>query len=624
MADRVPLRRSLLLRLIATSILIVVCSTAATAWLAVQSTTRAFQQAQGQALTDDAAIYDALVGFAALHPTWDGVSELVADLSQRTGRQIVITTLEGRTPIAVSSPAADLPERESATLNPLNTDSLLSPNSASDRIDRRAVGPYRLTDQERADQKTMADRILTCLTRSGFDARAVEQPNGRQKVEITSPNYAGLDDAKEKEVIRQECGGPAGGARPVKPGEAADLGPDGYLDELMPTELRALDVLNRSSLACLSRQGIPAQKFYLRSPTERDISDMFPENQRVTAQNCVDSSYREQLRPYVAPPALLFVMSPGGISTTRFNLSRENLLRIAGVTALVLTITIAITALVAARLIRPLRALTEAAQDPSGGPARVGDRGEIGVLAAALNDLSERRERADAQRKDLVRDVAHELRTPLTNIRSWLEAAEDGLATPLSDPALTAALLNEALQLQHLIDDLQDLAAADAGRLRLHREPVRVADLLDQVVTAHGGNADAAAVTLATRTSGDPSLPADPVRLRQAVGNLVSNAVRYTPPGGRVTVHGRLVEDVVELEVSDTGTGIAAEDLPHVFDRFWRADRSRTRETGGSGLGLAIVKQIVDAHNGSVTVTSAPGRGTTFTMRFPTRAPAIR
>jgi two-component system sensor histidine kinase BaeS len=612
MADRVPLRRSLLLRLVATSILIVVCSTAATAWLAVQSTTRAFQQAQGQALSDDAQIYDALVGYAAVHPTWDGVSTLVADLSQRTGRQIVLTTKD-RSPIAVSSPTDDLPAKASAELDPLNTDPLLSPGSA-ERIDRRAVGPYALTDDERKTQKEIAAKVIDCMRRFGYEARAVEQPNGRQKVE---PVAGGTPENEKGQPLSEVCGQVV--LRPEPSGAPGGAPSPRGADEAMPTERRAYSELNTLVQACLARQGIQ-QKILIISPFDRRVPEWLPEPDRGKAQACVDASYLEQLRPYVAPPALLFVLSPGGISTTRFNLSRANLLRIAGVTALVLTVTIAITALVAVRLIRPLRALTAAAQDPSGGPARVGGRGEIGVLAAALNDLSERRERADAQRKDLVRDVAHELRTPLTNIRSWLEAAEDGLATPLSDPALSAALLNEALQLQHLIDDLQDLAAADAGRLRLHPEPVRVADLLDQVVTAHGGNADAAAVTLATRTTGDPSLSADPVRLRQAVGNLVSNAVRYTPPGGRVTVLGRLVDDSVELEVSDTGTGIAAEDLPHVFDRFWRADRSRTRETGGSGLGLAIVKQIVDAHGGTVTVTSTRGRGTTFVLRFPTPA----
>jgi two-component system sensor histidine kinase BaeS len=266
-----------------------------------------------------------------------------------------------------------------------------------------------------------------------------------------------------------------------------------------------------------------------------------------------------------------------------------------------------------------LRALTAAARHPTDPHARVEvtGRDEIGALATAFNDLSDRRQRAEEQRQAMVRDVAHELRTPLTNIRAWLEAAEDGLAGPESDPALASALLREALQLQHMIEDLQDLAAADAGELRLRPDQVRVKDLLGQLITAHEGNADAAGITLRARTLGDPVLTADPVRLHQALANLVSNAVRYTARGGAVTV--RASEDAgdVVFEVADTGVGIAAEDLPHVFDRFWRADRSRTRDTGGSGLGLAIVRQIAEVHGGAVAVESTIGQGSRFSLRLP-------
>jgi two-component system sensor histidine kinase BaeS len=207
----------------------------------------------------------------------------------------------------------------------------------------------------------------------------------------------------------------------------------------------------------------------------------------------------------------------------------------------------------------------------------------IGHLASVLNDLSERRARTEEQRKAMVSDVAHELRTPLSNIRIWLEAAEDGLA--LSDQAFVSSLLDEAL---HIIDDLQDLAAADAGSLRLHPEPLHVRDLLEQVAEAHRAQADAAGIRLDVHPEGDPALTADLVRLRQAVANLVSNAVRHTPAGGRVTLRAEQTGEEVLIEVADTGTGIAPEDLPLVFERFWRAEKSRSRRTGGSGLGLAI------------------------------------
>jgi len=226
------------------------------------------------------------------------------------------------------------------------------------------------------------------------------------------------------------------------------------------------------------------------------------------------------------------------------------------------------------------------------------------------------REELEAQRKAMVSDIAHELRTPLSNIRGWLEAAQDGVAE--ADDVLVASLLEEAMQLHHIIDDLQDLAMADAGTLRLHREAVSTQELFAQVTAAHRARAEAVGVTLAAE-DGDVELSADPVRLRQVVDNLVTNAVRHTGTGGSVRLRGFTDGTDVVLEVRDTGSGIAADDLPHVFDRFWRAEKSRSRQTGGSGLGLAIVRKLVEAHGGKVEVASELGVGTVFRVRLPAR-----
>ena len=215
----------------------------------------------------------------------------------------------------------------------------------------------------------------------------------------------------------------------------------------------------------------------------------------------------------------------------------------------------------------------------------------------------------------MVSDIAHEMRTPVSNIRGWLEAVEDGVAAP--DRRLLSSLLEEATLLQHVITDLQDLAEADAGALRLHREQVYLTDLLAQVAEAHRAQADRVGVTIAVRTEADPQVDADPVRLRQAVGNLVANAVRHTPSGGRVTISASATDAEVIVSVTDTGSGISAEDLPRVFDRFWRAEKSRSRQTGGSGLGLAIVRQLTEAHGGTVSATSTPAQGSTFTLHLP-------
>ncbi|GAA4240859.1 hypothetical protein GCM10022254_67280 [Actinomadura meridiana] len=224
------------------------------------------------------------------------------------------------------------------------------------------------------------------------------------------------------------------------------------------------------------------------------------------------------------------------------------------------------------------------------------------------------RSAVEAQRQTMVNDIAHELRTPLSNIRVWLEAAEDGVAIP--DGAFVSSLLEEALQLQHLVDDLQDLAAAEAGTLRLHFEPMDVRELLTRVADAHRAKATSAGSRLTVYLDGDPPLTADAVRIRQAVANLLTNAIRHTP-NGHITLTARDDDGWTVIEVADTGTGIPPEDLPQIFDRFWRADKSRNRQTGGSGLGLAIVRQLVQAHGGTAEAHSQLGEGSTFTLRLP-------
>jgi two-component system sensor histidine kinase BaeS len=166
------------------------------------------------------------------------------------------------------------------------------------------------------------------------------------------------------------------------------------------------------------------------------------------------------------------------------------------------------------------------------------------------------------------------------------------------------------------VDDLQDLSAADAGELRLHPRPVDLADLLPAVADAFAASADRAGVTLTVHAL--PALvTADPIRLRQAVGNLVTNAIRHTPAGGSVAVSARTESDAHVIDVADTGPGLSAAERALVFERFWRAEKSRSRQTGGSGLGLSIVRKLIEAHDGTATVTSDPGAGSTFSLRLP-------
>ncbi len=240
---------------------------------------------------------------------------------------------------------------------------------------------------------------------------------------------------------------------------------------------------------------------------------------------------------------------------------------------------------------------------------------EIGRLSVAFNTMAGRRAELERLRKAMVSDVAHELRTPLSNIRGWLEAAEDGVVD--NDGELLASVLEEALLLQHIIDDLRDLSAADAGELRLSKVPVPVTDVLAQTAHAHRADADASGVRLTVSADEAALVDADPVRLRQMTGNLLSNAIRHTPRGGTVALCARATEGSVRIDVADTGVGIAPDELPHVFERFWRAEKSRSRQTGGSGLGLSIVRKLAEAHGGTVTAHSAPGAGAVFRLTLP-------
>ena len=252
---------------------------------------------------------------------------------------------------------------------------------------------------------------------------------------------------------------------------------------------------------------------------------------------------------------------------------------------------------------------------------------ELGRLAETLNQMMTRLERSFAALRRFTADASHELKTPLTVLRAGVERA---ITTP-NLPQETLATLEETLQeikrMTELVDALLTLARADEGIAPLHREPVDLRGIVEEVRETGELLAEESGVRVEVTTPPDPIVVAvDATRIRQLILNLLTNAVKYTPPGGTVRMQLGYANGRVTLSVADTGIGIAPGDLPHIFDRFWRADSARTRtgERSGAGLGLAISKWIAEAHGGRIDVVSRPGRGTTFTVTLPREPPASK
>ena len=267
------------------------------------------------------------------------------------------------------------------------------------------------------------------------------------------------------------------------------------------------------------------------------------------------------------------------------------------------------------RMARPLGDVMQAADRLAEGDssARVEERGprELRRLARSFNTMAERLDTAESRRRDLLADVTHELRTPLSVIQGGVEGVLDGVYPP--DPAHLRPVVEEIKVMTRLLDDLQMLSTAEAGALRLRRARTEPSDLLHEAAAAFAPQAESAGIRIEERS--DPALPAvevDPVRIGQVLSNLMSNALRHTPPGGTITLSASRVKDGVAFAVDDTGSGIPEEELPHVFERFVKSSGS-----GGVGLGLAIARSLVRAHGGEIRAERRPEGGTAIRFELP-------
>lgn len=276
---------------------------------------------------------------------------------------------------------------------------------------------------------------------------------------------------------------------------------------------------------------------------------------------------------------------------------------------------------VSRRVVTPIRQMMEASQRIAAGHyqerVEAAGRDELGQLAHSFNQMATTLEQTEAMRRDLIANVAHELRTPLTSIKGYMEGMIDGVLP--ASPDTYQQIYQEADRLQRLVNDLQELSRVEAGAFKLECRPLAISELI-QHITAHlRPQFEEKHVTLTLHLPANlPPVLADKDRLSQVLLNLVGNALQYTPSGERVSISAGIENQALLIAISDTGIGIPAEHLPHLFNRFYRVDKSRSRAGGGSGIGLTIAKHLVEAHGGHIWASSAgTGKGSTFSFSVP-------
>ncbi|WP_306316287.1 MULTISPECIES: cell wall metabolism sensor histidine kinase WalK [unclassified Streptomyces] len=541
------------LRALGLLLLVAVVATAATAWLTLSLAAGQVRESVTAGRAEVSRITGELYAYGFAHGTWDEVPDTVRSLAEDTGQRIRVVT-EDDVLLADSDALAGREPRPVSSQPPVLVDPRPELRLPAGQLDERAAVKRTVTAMGR--YRVEATRAA-CLTGAGAVVTARKDDLGLPRVSAdrAAPQCEETARTADTSAVRDQ----------------------------------------RDAAACQEREGGAGLRSCLRKVFADRTADVTPPRLQVRLGTLDE-----------APPALRAMPVAA----------------VAGGVALVVTLG---ALLLSRTVLRPIRALTSAARGlGEGDMARrvpLSGRDEIGELGRAFNRMADSLQAAEERQRRLTGDIAHELRTPLANLRGYLEALQDGVVEPTPD--LLGSLHEEALLQQRIVDDLQDLALAEAGALTYHRSTTGLGELLRGCRTTLRAQAETAGVALVAVTDTDTDtdtevyVDADPHRLRQVVGNLVSNALRATAAGGSVNLVARRLGPDAAIEVRDTGTGMPPEDLDHVFDRFWRADAARGRDTGGSGLGLAIVHQIVTDHGGSVEVASTVGAGTVFTVRLP-------
>ncbi|MEU9704360.1 ATP-binding protein [Streptomyces sp. NPDC047981] len=542
-------------RVLGLVLLVAVAATAATAWLTLRQATSQLRESAAADRRVTARITDDLLRYGQTHGTWDGVAGVVRTLALDTGQRIRISTAD-QGQIADSDTVLGREPRPGGTAPPL----LVDPRPTLALPTWEYFPSVAKVTASAIDAYANGVAYAACLTRAGHTVTT--RPGDTGVPVFTDAGARGAETGRGASCVKQE--------------QVRAAGSD--LDAVLGCEV----VRQPARAACLQRV------FHERT------ASVAPQPLSVHLGALDDTGAGRTLA--VGPTAAVAAGVAGAAVVCALLLSRA--------------------------VLRPVRALTAASRGLGEGDLarRVpgAGRDEIAALGRSFNRMADSLQESEERQRRLVGDIAHELRTPLANLRGYLEALRDGVLEP--DPELLDSLHEEVLLQQRIVDDLQDLALAEAGALTYHRRELDARELVEACRTAHGALASAAGVLL-TSDIADPArrvpLYGDPGRLRQALSNLVGNAVRHTSPGGGVRLELAERDEMVRIAVRDTGSGIPAEQLPRLFDRFWRADAARGRATGGSGLGLSIARQIVADHHGAIEVESEVGVGTVFTIVLP-------